>query len=67
MGIRSSHDIFSRKIDEFFADLPGVTSIIDDLLIYGNTQQEHDTNLRNVLERAIEKGIRFNPDKCVIS
>ena len=66
MGIRSSQDLFSRKIDEFFEDLPGVTSIIDDILVFGQTREEHDKQLKDVLQRLPEKGIRFNPEKCVI-
>ena len=62
MRIRSSQDSFFRKIDE----LPGVTSIIDDILIFGQTREEHDKHLKDVSQRSREKGIRFNPEKCVI-
>ena len=43
-----------------------MTAIVDDILIYGRTREEHDCNLRSVLDRAQEKGIRFNPEKCTI-
>lgn len=66
MGIKSSQGIFYQKTDEFFEDVTGVTSIVDNFLVYGRTIEEHDANLTRVLERAREKGIRFNPDKCVI-
>ena len=46
--------------------MPGVAAIVDDILIYGHTRDEHDRNLRNILDRAREKGIRFNPDKMKI-
>ena len=41
MGIWSSQDIFNRKIDETFEGLSGVTSIADDILVWGNNKQEH--------------------------
>jgi hypothetical protein len=66
MGIKSSQDIFCQKFDEFFEDVTGVTSIVDDLLVYGRTIGEHDANLTRVLDRARENGIRFKLDKCVI-
>ena len=66
MGIRSSQDLFSRKSDEFFEDLPGVTSISDNILVFGQTREEHDKHLKDVLQRLCEKGIPFNPEKCVI-
>ena len=66
MGIRSSQDLFQRKVDETFESLPGVTSICDDVLVFGRTRTEHDRNLRNVLEKSRETGLRFNPDKIQI-
>lgn len=65
-GIKSSQDIFQQKIDEIFEGLTGITSIVDDILVYGRSRQEHDQNLRVVLERARAKGIRFNLDKLVV-
>ncbi|CAB4043685.1 Hypothetical predicted protein, partial [Paramuricea clavata] len=47
---------------ETFGDLPGVTGIADDIVVYGKTRLEHDTNLRAVMKRAKNAGIRFNPD-----
>ena len=65
-GIKSSQDIFQQKMDSIFESLTDVTSIVDDLLVYGRTKQEHEQNLRQVLERARNKGVRFNPDKIRI-
>ena len=65
-GISASSDLFQLKCNEIFEGLPGVTAIADDILIYGRTREEHDRNLRSVLDRAREKGIRFNPEKCTI-
>jgi hypothetical protein len=64
--ICSSQDIFSGKIDEFFEDLTGVTCIPDNMLVYGRTKQENDENLKELLLRVREKGMIFNPDKCII-
>ena len=65
-GLICSHDIFQQKLDEAFERLPGVTGIVDDILVYGQTKDEHDSNLRHVLQRAQTCGVKFNPDKCVI-
>ena len=65
-GISSSGDIFQQKDCEIFESLPGIQAIVDDTLVYGQTRTEHDQNLRNALNRAREKGICFNPDKCTI-
>ena len=65
-GLICAQDIFQKKVDEAFGDLPGVTGIADDIVIYGRDQSDHDANLRAVMERARETGLRFNPDKCKI-
>jgi hypothetical protein len=42
--------MFQRKVDETFGDLPGVTGIADNIVVYGKTCLEHDTNLRAVMK-----------------
>ena len=66
MGIRSSQDIFQRKVDEIFEGLQGVTSICDDILVFGRSRAEHDLNLETVLQKSRENVLRFNPEKCHI-
>ena len=61
-GLKSSQDDFQRKINECLEGLPGVVAIIDDILIYGRTREEHDQNLCNVIKCSLENGIRFNED-----
>ncbi|XP_052809638.1 uncharacterized protein K02A2.6-like [Mya arenaria] len=65
-GLCCSQDVFCQKVDEIFGDMTGVNAIVDDILIYGRTRAEHDNNLKAVLDRARDKGIRFNVDKCRI-
>ena len=38
--------------------------IVDDMIIYGKTQKEHDTRLRAVLRKLDEAGVTLNPGKC---
>ena len=38
--------------------------IVDDLLVWGKSEEEHDLKLEKVLQRAEEKDLRFNEDKC---
>lgn len=65
-GLKSSQDEFQRKIDEFFEGLIGIVAIVDDILVFGHTQEEHDNNLRAILERAREKGVKLNEDKLEV-
>jgi hypothetical protein len=40
--------------------------MLNDILLYRRTKLKHDENLSKVLLRARKKGIKFNPDKCII-
>lgn len=65
-GISCAQDEFQRKIDESFEGVDGMEAIVDDILVYGRTVQEHDMNLRAVLQRAQDKGIKLNADKLEV-
>ena len=45
MGSIVAQDVFQRKLDAIFLDIPGVTGIADDMVIYGKTDLEHDKHL----------------------
>ena len=49
MGSIVTQDVFQRKLDAIFLDVPGVTGIADDMVIYGRTDLEHDRHLINFL------------------
>jgi len=63
-GISSAPEIFQREMQRVLVDLKGVVCQMDDILIFGNNQKEHDENLEQVLTRLVEAGITLNPEKC---
>ena len=66
-GITSAPEHFQRRMSEILADLDGVVCMIDDVLVYGDTQEEHDRRLEKVLQRMKEVGLTLNRDKCHFS
>ena len=66
-GIVSAQEIFQRKAHETLEGLKGVEVLIDDILVYGRTKKERDTNLKALLERCKEKNMRLNYSKAQIS
>ena len=50
MGSIVAQDVFQRKLDGIFLDVPGVTGIADDMVIYGRSDLEHDKHLINFLD-----------------
>ena len=63
MGSIVAQDIFQRKLDGIFLDIPGVTGIADDMVIYGRSNLEHDKHLINFLEVCRKNTLTLNPDK----
>jgi hypothetical protein len=45
--------------------LKGVACIADDILVYGNSESDHDENLGNLLEVCTKTNIKLNLDKSV--
>ena len=44
--------------------LSGVCFYLDEILITGDTDQDHLSNLTAVLERLQQAGMKLKPDKC---
>ena len=65
-GLVSAQDVFQKKVDQTFEGLPGVVAIIDDIVVFGKTEAEHDEHLDNVMKRTQEVGLCLNPDICVV-
>ena len=63
MGSIIAQDVFQRKLDAIFPDIPGVTGIADDMVIYGKTDLEHDRHLINFLNICRKNTLMLNPDK----
>lgn len=62
-GLSTAPEIFQKKNEENFSDIPNVLTYIDDILIYGKDKIAHDETLEKVLSRARELNIKFNENK----
>ena len=58
-----AQDVFQRKLNAIFLDIPGVTGIADDMVMYGKTDLEHDKHLINFLNICRKNTLTLNPDK----
>ncbi len=64
MGLKDSAQAFQRYVAQTLVGIPGLEAYIDDFLVYGATQEEHNWSLREVLKRHHENGLRLNTQKC---
>ena len=66
-GISSATEHFQRRMQECLVGAEGVIIRTDDVLVKGNTQEEHDRNLDKALMLLDRAGVALNLSKCVIS
>jgi len=62
-GLRNAANSFQRFIDETVRGLPFVVTYIDDLLIFSESEQEHERHMKEVLGRLNDVGLRINNKK----
>ena len=51
-------------MSDLLSGLGGVTCMMDDILVYGRTNEEHDNRLQKVLQRIQDAGVTLNTAKC---
>lgn len=64
-GITSAPEIFQRKMMETLQGLEGVEVFMDDILVHGATEAEHDSRLDKVMQRIEAAGLKLNREKCL--
>ena len=63
VGLSNSNDLFEYALRELLQGLKGMVNITDNILVFGSTQQEHDSKLIIFLERCLEVDLKLNPSK----
>ncbi|GBM50176.1 hypothetical protein AVEN_50070-1 [Araneus ventricosus] len=65
-GLTSSPEVYQKTIENIFTGINGILIYIDDILVYGKTQEEHDAKLKSVLDRARKYVLKLSKDKSKI-
>uniref|UniRef100_A0A1A8C840 ribonuclease H n=1 Tax=Nothobranchius kadleci TaxID=1051664 RepID=A0A1A8C840_NOTKA len=63
-GVSSAPSMFQNVMDQILQGLEHVTCFLDDILITGRTRKEHLRNLKEVLSRLENYGVRVKREKC---
>ncbi|UYV82065.1 hypothetical protein LAZ67_21000644 [Cordylochernes scorpioides] len=66
-GISSAPEVFQRKMSNLLESQSGVNCHMDDIVIWGATQEEHDERLRCILRKLQDSGLTLNKEKCIFS
>ena len=65
-GLKSAPSTFQRLMNRVFLGLIGTRCFVylDDVIIFGETLQEHHERLREIFERLRQFNLKIEPDKC---
>ncbi len=65
-GITNAPSTFQRLMEKCMGELhlKEVLVFLDDLIIFSNTLEEHETRLMKVLTQLKEYGLKLSPEKC---
>ena len=63
-GISSAPEHFQKTMQYILAGLEGVECQMDDILVFGNSYEQHDERLEAVLRCLEEHGVTLNLEKC---
>jgi hypothetical protein len=64
-GISSASEEFQKTIESIIRNIPKVRNISDDIIVFGDNEEDHDKNLHQVLQRLEENGLTLNAKKSV--
>lgn len=62
-GLNCAPEMFQKKMDQIFGDIPNVEIYFDDMFVSGVDCAEHDETLSLVLDRARKNNVKFNSSK----
>ena len=63
-GTNAAAEIFQHTLQTQLQGLQGVKNIADDIIVFGKTRKEQDSNLEQCLKRICNKGLHLNQSKC---
>lgn len=63
-GVSSAPALFQRRMEETLQGIPGTSVYLDDVLVTGKTDAEHLENLRKVLQKVKDSGLKLKREKC---
>ena len=62
--LSSLQDVFQQVMSQMFEDTESVKVVMDDILVWGENEKQHNARLMQVLERACRRDLKLNKSKC---
>ena len=64
--MNSAPEQYQNIFKQTLTDCPSATNVADDIVVYEQTTEEHESNLVTLLERLQGRNRTLNKDKCKI-
>ncbi|XP_043063219.1 uncharacterized protein K02A2.6-like [Drosophila yakuba] len=64
-GVNSAPEIFQRRLETLLAAFPNAMNYIDDVIIFGATELEHDETVKAVCKVFNDNNVLLNKQKCI--
>ena len=64
-GISCAPECFQKILERILLPAEGVVNFIDDIVVFGRNEAEHDARLNNVLNILKQNNVLLNEDKCI--
>ncbi|CAH2107517.1 unnamed protein product [Euphydryas editha] len=64
-GVTCAPELFQKILEKMLIRCEGAVNFIDDILIWGSTEEEHDSRLTKVKDILKENNVLLNQDKCI--
>ena len=65
-GNKSVPEICQSLLSDLLKKREACEAIMDDIIVYGKSTEEHDENLQNTSQVIKESGLKLNKEKCEI-
>ncbi len=63
-GLFSAPSAFQKMVVTVLRGLPNVANYLDDIILWGSTQTEHDLTFKAVIQRLQDAGLKMNQSNC---
>ena len=63
-GMSSVPEVYHKTVHQIFECTDDVTTIADNMVVYGTTKDAHDCSLQEVLRKARTVNLKLNKAKC---
>ena len=63
-GISCAQEMYQKVIQQLLQGCEGANNILDDIIVHGKNQKEHDKRLLKVLQTLKENNLTVNREKC---